>query len=431
MNPILSTVRVTQRNLLRVASRIGERGEALAKHELSVRRIIDDVRSRGDAAVLKYTRKFDGAFLNRGQLLIPAKELETSINRVDKKVLSALQFSLRNLGAAQKSLLSRVSFSRQQNGFKMRLTAKPLSSVGCYIPGGKAVYPSTVLMTAGVAKLVGVSRIVICTPPDARGKVNDILLAAARLCDVNEVYTCGGAQAIAALAYGTETIEKVDKIVGPGGAYVALAKKLVSRDVKIDFFAGPTELIVVADKATDPRLAAWDLIAQAEHGSDGLSCLVTCSEGVAEKVRSEIRRILPQIQRREYVEASMRRGFAAVCSDWETACDFMNEVAPEHLELLTQQARRLADKIQSAGLILIGQDAPAAASDYCIGTDHVLPTARSAKSNGGLSALDFVKPTWTVEGSRNGLRRILRPLEILASAEGLLNHYYSVESRFA
>jgi histidinol dehydrogenase len=286
-------------------------------------------------------------------------------------------------------------------------------------------------MTAGLARLTGVRRIAICTPPDSTGKVNDAILAAANLCEVDEVYRCGGPQAIAALAYGTETIAKVEKIVGPGGTYVALAKKLVSRDVTIDFFAGPTELLVAADKTTDPNLVAWDLIAQAEHGPDSLSGLVTCSQNVAERVRTEIKRLMPRIQRRKYVEASLRRGFAAVCGDWETACNFVNEVAPEHLELLTHQARNICERIDAAGLIFIGENSPAAASDYCIGTNHVLPTNGFAKSNGGLTALDFVKPTWVVQGSRKGLRSILEPLCTLASAEGLINHYYSVESRFA
>lgn len=430
MKRLLPSFRVEKHDLRTVASRIRNRYLGRSENETLTRRIIGDVRRRGDRAVVEYTRKFDGALLRPGQLRIPTREIAKSLERVDPGVLSALRLALRNLEALQRQILAGVRYSSRVNGFAARLTPKPLPSVGCYIPGGRAAYPSTVLMTAGLARLAGVPRIVLCTPPNSAGKVNDAVLAAAGLCGVNEAYRCGGAQAIAALAYGTKTIRKVEKIVGPGGVYVALAKRLVSRDVAVDFFAGPTELVVVADQTTEPKLAAWDLIAQAEHGSDSFIGLVTCSQDVADDIRSQVIRILPRTARRKYVEASMERGFAAVCSDWQTACDFANEIAPEHLQLLTQNAHKLSEKINSAGLILNGPYAPAAASDYCLGTDHVLPTGGFARSNGGLTVLDFVKPTWTVEGSRNGLKNLLRPLKVLASTEGLLNHYYSVESRF-
>jgi histidinol dehydrogenase len=320
------------------------------------------------------------------------------LERIGQPLLSALRFSLKRLEVLQGELLSKATFSSELNGFHMRLALKSLSSVGCYVPGGRATYPSTLLMTAGLAKLAGVPRVVVCTPPDSTGAVNDAVLAAASLCNVDEVYRCGGVQAIAALAYGTNTIHRVEKVVGPGGIFVALAKKVVSGDVAIDSFAGPTELIVIADETTDPKLVAWDLVAQAEHGADCLSGLVTCSEDVVKNVRSEIEQILPQIERRKYVESSFVRGFSALCEDLDEACEFVNQVAPEHLELLTENARTLSDKIQNAGLILIGPFAPASATDYCIGSNHVLPTGGYAKSHAGLSSLDFVRPTWTIEG---------------------------------
>lgn len=430
MKPMLSPIRVSMENYRRVASKIRKRTLASSKQEQLVRKIISNVQRRGDKALLEYTRKFDRARLRKHQLRVSELEIENAIQRVDSELISALRLSLQRLQFTQQELLSRINYSREMNGFKMRLTSTPLSSVGCYIPGGRAAYPSTVLMTAGLAKLAGVRRVVVSTPPDSTGAVNDAILAAAKLCGADEVYRCGGAQAISALAYGTSTIRKVDKIVGPGGVYVALAKKLVSKDVAIDFYAGPTEITVVADQSTDPRLAAWDLIAQAEHGADTLPCLVTSSEAIASRVRLEINGILPRIERRRFVEGSLASGNSAICDNWDTACSFMNQIAPEHLELLTANPYALGGKISSAGLILIGPDAPAAASDYCIGTDHVLPTGGFARMCAGLSVLDFVKPTWIVEGSRKGLQSILKPLKSIATVEGLPNHYLSVESRF-
>ncbi len=430
MRPLLPKVRVTQDNFKKVAANVRSQVQGLPRKEALVRRIISDIRKRGDRAVVDYTRRFDGANLRQDQLRIPRGEIAKAQERVGQPLLSALRFSLQRLEVLQGELLSKGTFSSEFNGFHLRLALKPLSSVGCYVPGGRAIYPSTILMTAGLAKLAGVPRVVICTPPDSTGAVNDAVLAAASLCKVDEVYRCGGVQAIAALAYGTNTIHRVEKVVGPGGIFVALAKKVVSGDVAIDFFAGPTELIVLADETTDPRLAAWDLVAQAEHGADCLSGLVTCSENVVESVRSEIEQILPQIERRKYVESSFVRGFSALCDNWDEACEFVNHVAPEHLELLTENARTLSEKIQNAGLILIGPFAPVAATDYCVGSDHVLPTGGFAKSHAGLSSLDFVRPTWTIEGSSEGLESVLQPLQVLTTAEGLPNHYRSVESRF-
>lgn len=427
---ILPVIAVTNQNYQSVARKIRRRTSGSAKQDALVNHIIAEVKKRGDAAVLDYTRKFDGPKLMKQQLRVPQAAIMKAAERVDREILEALRFSLQRLDASQRQLLSKLSFSTEMNGFTMRLAAKPLASVGCYVPGGRAAYPSTVVMTAGLAKLAGVERVVVCTPPDSSGAINDAILAATELCGVDEVYRCGGVQAIAALAYGTKTIPKVEKIVGPGGAYVALAKRNVSRDVPIDSFAGPTEITVAIDETGDARSAAWDLIAQAEHGEDCLITLVTVSESVASKVSDEIVKALPSLARRKFVEASLRRGVGAVCEDWETACDFISELAPEHLELLTENRKQMAEKIRSAGLILLGEYAPGAASDYCIGTDHVLPTGGFAANHSGLSILDFLKLTWTIEGSREGLQSVLGPLKALTTAEGLPNHYLSVECRF-
>ena len=283
----------------------------------------------------------------------------------------------------------------------MRTVPEALASVGCYIPGGRAAYASTVLMTAGVAKLAGVKRVVVCYPPDPQGRVNAAILAAADICGVDEIYRVGGAQSVAAMAYGTESIAKVGKIVGPGGIYVSVAKKLVSSDVPIDFFAGPTELVVMGDGSTDPRMAAWDLVGQAEHGEDTLCGLVTWNRELAEEVAARLRpsRRAP---RGRFVREALERGFTALCADRETACSLVNSVAPEHLELLVDDPGEMSEMVENAGLMLKGKYAPCAASDYCIGTDHVIPTLGYAKVRSGLSALDFVKLNWSVEGTKGG-----------------------------
>lgn len=430
MTELLPKIAVRPEGVLELVSKIRKSSHDLSKVESRVRRVIADVRKRGDRALVDYTRKFDGVTLSKKDLTVRKREISGATRRVEKKLLSAMKFSLRRLQSAQGGLLKRLDYSQVSGGFTMRLISRPLSSLGCYIPGGRAAYASSVLMTAGLARVAGVKRIVLCTPPDAEGQVNPAILAAASLCGVDEVFRVGGAQAIAAMAYGTETVGTVDKIVGPGGIYVAVAKQLVSCDVPIDFFAGPTELVVAADESSNPRSVAWDLVGQSEHGQDSICGLVTWSDSLADEVRGEIERIVPGVQRREYVEGCLKKGFAAVCVDRRRAADLINALSPEHLQLMMANPEGFAGLIENAGLILNGEYSPCAASDYCVGTDHVIPTEGFARFRGGLSALDFVKTIWMVEGSRKGLRRIIPALKTLAYAEGLPNHSLSVESRF-
>jgi histidinol dehydrogenase len=430
MKELIPLIRVKRRDAVRVASQIRRRADDLLPAEKRVSDIVADVRKNGDAALFRYSQEFEGVDLRGAGLAIPADEIKEAGQRVDGALLDAMRFSLRRIRRTQGQLLERLSFSYVSEGYVIRTAPKPIPSVGCYIPGGRAAYASTVLMTAGVAKLAGVKRVVLCTPPGKDGKVKDAILAAASVCGVDEVYRVGGAQSIAALAYGTKTVKRVSKIVGPGGFYVSVAKRLVSAETMIDFFAGPTELIVVGDSTTDPRLAAWDLVGQAEHGGDSICGLVTWDSKLASRVRSEVARIVPKVERREFVEACLARGFTALCPDGETAAELLNALAPEHLQLMIKSARDYAPLIENAGLILSGEYAPCAASDYCIGTDHVIPTEGYAKVRTGLSALDFVKLNWVVEGTRRGLRSLLPSLKELALAEGLPNHYRSVESRF-
>ncbi|MGD0638118.1 MAG: histidinol dehydrogenase, partial [Nitrososphaerales archaeon] len=409
--------------------RIRGRRRDLASVEEGAQRIIARVRSGGDAALRELTLELDHAEIE-GRIRLDREEVDGALARVDGGLLDAMRFSLNRIKKTQGQLLRRLSYSYVSDGFVVRTAARGLPSVGCYIPGGRAAYASTVLMTAGVAKLAGVKRVVVCTPPNRDGAINDAILAAASLCGVDEVYRIGGAQSIAALAYGTESVPKVSKIVGPGGLYASVAKRLVSRDVQIDFFAGPTEIVVVGDQTTDARVAAWDLVGQAEHGQDSLCGLITWDPELAESVRGEVIRISSGVERGEFVKGALTRGFTVVCRDRDAAAEIVNALAPEHLELMMEDPGAFSEKVENAGLVLTGMYAPCAASDYCVGTDHVIPTEGYAAIRSNLSVLDFVKLNWTVEGTKAGLKAVLPSLKVLAEAEGLPNHYRSAESRF-
>lgn len=428
MSEALPLVEIEKGGVQSFAAKVRGRVRGQPRVEQEAARILAEVREGRDRALRRITRELDRASVDK--LRVPDAELRDALRDEDPELVQALKFSLNRIRKTQSQLLGRLSFSYVSDGFVVKVVPKPLRSVGCYVPGGRAAYASTVLMTAGVAKLAGVDRVVVCSPPSPDGRVNPAILAAASICGVDEVYSVGGAQAIAAMAYGTESVEKVQKIVGPGGLYASVAKKLVANDVSIDFFAGPTELVVVGDGSTDVKTTAWDLVGQAEHGEETLCGLVTWDRGLAQKVRTETSRISGDVERGEFVRKALARGFVALCEDREQAADLVNAIAPEHLEVLCEDGRGFAAKVRDAGLVLVGEYAPCAASDYCIGTDHVIPTDGYAKLRSGLSVLDFVKLNWVVEGSRDGLRRVVPSLKSLASAEGLPNHYLSVQKRF-
>ncbi len=430
MNPILPLVRVSRRNFAAEAARIRDRVRVSAETHGLVFDIISDIKKRGDAALLEYAQRFDGIKLQKNELRVEDSEIDEAFDSVGPELVRALRFSMRRIRKVQLALFPRARRLVRSEGFTVTARWRPLPSVGCYAPGGRAAYASSVLMTAGVAKFAGVPRVVLTTPPQRDGRVSPAVLAAAKVAGVDEVYRVGGAQAISALAYGTESLSRVAKIVGPGGVYVSVAKRLVAADVATDFYAGPTELIVFADEYCNPRFPAWEMIGQAEHGADTLCGLVTYSEDYANEVRAEILKLLPTLERREHVQASLGRGFSAVCDSESTACGFIDAVAPEHLEILTRDYLRVGERVERAGLKLLGPYSPCAASDYVAGTDHVIPTAGFSATRGTLSVLDFQKLDWSLLGTEAGLRGVIQPLKALAYAEGLPNHYLSTRSRF-
>jgi histidinol dehydrogenase len=335
------------------------------------------------------------------------------------------------LAKSELALLRRLKgIALSFEGVRIDRQIKPVSSVGCYIPGGRARYPSTAVMCAVPAKIAGVKRIVAISPPRKDGSIDPLTLVAGDICGVGEFYKVGGAHGIAALAYGTQSVRPVSKIVGPGGSFVTAAKVAASGSVSIDMVAGPTELLIYADAAADPRLVAFDLISQAEHGPDTICGLATTSDKLAGQVQSEVQSLMTRITRSDIVRSSLEQnGFLAVCRSESDCIEFVNEFAPEHLEIMSKNADRVAKKISTAGLVLVGENTPSSASDYCLGSNHVLPTLGFGKSRASLSVLDFVKIVNKVKASRAGLKKIEQPLREMAGAEGLLNHYEAVKAR--
>ena len=399
--------------------------------ESDVRAIISQVVKKGDAALIELTEKFDKARLDGKALRVTSREIKDSYNEVSQEQVIALKFMKNKVSAFEKLVLKQVGFKTSMGGITVQNILRPIESVGCYVPGGQAAYPSTLVMTVVPAKAAGVPRIVVCSPPNVKGKVNPLILVAADICGVDEVYKVGGAQAIAALAYGTETIKPVCKIVGPGSKYVTTAKVLVSTDVAIDMPAGPSEVIVLADGSADARLIAYDMVSQAEHSGDSVAGLVTTSEKTALQVQKNLVKLTASVPRGEKVsEALEKYGFIIVCSSMDEAVASVNRFAPEHLEVMAANAEALAGKL-TAGLILIGPYSPVALSDYGSGTNHVLPTCGFAHAFSGLSALDFTRRVSIVESSKAGLGKVKSRIKVITEAENLPNHSKAIEARFS
>jgi histidinol dehydrogenase len=399
--------------------------------ESNIKTIVSTVVKNGDAALIKFTEQFDEARLEAKDLRITAREIKDAYNEVDKEQVAALKFIKNKVSAFEKFTLKQAGFKTSQDGVRVQNVMRPIESVGCYVPGGQAAYPSTLVMTVVPAKAAGVPRIVVCSPPNVKGKVNALILAAADICGVDEIYKVGGAQAIAALAYGTETIKPVCKIVGPGSKFVTTAKILVSTDVAIDMPAGPSEVIVLADSSADARLIAYDMVSQAEHGGDSVAGLVTTSEKTALQVQKNLVKLTASAPRSEKVsEALEKYGFIVVCGCMDEAVALVNRFAPEHLEVMAANAKALAEKL-TAGLILIGPYSPVALSDYASGTNHVLPTGGFAQAFSGLSALDFTRRVSIIESSKAGLAKVKSSIKIMTEAESLPNHYKAIEARFS
>ena len=399
------------------------------QHRKKVESIILDVQKRKDKALKEYEKKFSGAKLR--SFRVTKSEIKDAYSKVTKEQIAAIKIAKKRLERTESALKSQLqNITIKIDGIKITKVFVPLERVGCYIPGGGARYPSTAMMSIVPAKIAGVKKIIAVSPPNKNGLIDPLTLVVADLCGVDEFYKTGGAQAIAALAYGTESVPKVDKIVGPGGSFVTLAKLIVNNTVSIDMIAGPTELAIIADSAAEADVVASDLISQAEHSSETMCCLITTSTKLKDFVIKSVEQKIRKIQRRKIVMESLStNGFVAICKTESDVIEFANKLAPEHLEIITKNPQRIAQKITSAGLVLIGKNTPSSASDYLLGSNHILPTSGFGRARGSLSVLDYMKIQSKIESSKMALQKISKYMKSITSAEGLPNHYEAVRIR--
>ena len=401
------------------------------QYETSVKEILDKVKEEKDAAVFAYTAKFDGAELTADTIEVTEAEIEEAYAQVDDTLLTVIRKAKDNIESYHAKQRQNSWFDSKPDGTILGQKITPLHRVGVYVPGGKAVYPSSVLMNVMPAKVAGVDEIIMVTPPGKNGKVSPNTLVAAKEAGVDKIYKVGGAQAIAALAYGTESIPKVDKIVGPGNIYVALAKKAVYGHVSIDSIAGPSEILVVADETANPRYVAADLLSQAEHDELASAILVTTSEKLAHEVSDQVDGFLKELSRADIISKSLDNyGYILLADTMEDVIDVANEIASEHLEIQTKNPFEVMTKIRNAGAIFIGEYASEPLGDYFAGPNHILPTNGTAKFFSPLSVDDFIKKSSIISYSREALQKVHKDIESFAKAEQLTAHANSIHVRF-
>ncbi len=428
----MRTVRLTEETKKNILEDLLKRSPNQYKeYTEKVEAILKDVQENGDKAVFGYTEKFDKAVLTADTVRVTEEEIAEAYEKLPARTVEVIRKAIVNIRAYHEKQRRNSWFDAQPDGTILGQKITPIASVGVYVPGGKAAYPSSVLMNVLPAKVAGVERIAMVTPPGADGKVYEGTLVAAKEAGVTEIYKVGGAQAIGALAYGTESIPKVDKIVGPGNIYVALAKKAVYGHVSIDSIAGPSEILVLADETANPTYVAADLLSQAEHDELASAILITTSEEVAEKVSAEVDRFVAQLSRKAILEKSLENyGYILLADNMNDAIDAVNEIASEHLELVTKDAFTVMTKIKNAGAIFIGEYSSEPLGDYFAGPNHVLPTNGTAKFFSPLEVDDFIKKSSIISYSREALEPIHEDIIDFAKAEGLTAHANSIAVRF-
>lgn len=401
------------------------------QYEKTVADIIANVKEKKNEAVFAYTKQFDGFDLNSQNIRVTEEEIDEAVASMDEEFIAVMEKSAANIRAYHEKQKRNSWFDAKEDGTILGQKITPLDKVGIYVPGGKAAYPSSVLMNAIPAKVAGVGKLVMTTPCNKEGKVNPGTLAAARVAGVDEIYKVGGAQAIAALAFGTESIPKVDKITGPGNIFVALAKKSVYGHVSIDSIAGPSEILVLADETANPKYVAADLLSQAEHDELASAILITTSKKLAEEVSCQVADFVSQLERTAIMEKSLENyGYILVADTMEDAIEAANEIASEHLEILTQNPFEVMTKIKNAGAIFLGEYSSEPLGDYFAGPNHILPTNGTAKFFSPLSVDDFIKKSSIICYSREALEKVHKDIELFATKEGLTAHANSIAVRF-
>lgn len=401
------------------------------QYQKDVDKILEDVNIRRDDALFSYTKKFDKADINASNIKVTKEEIQEAYRQVDSELIDVIRESIRNIKDYHGRQVQQSWFYTKENGILLGQKVSPIENIGVYVPGGKAAYPSSVLMNVIPAVVAGVSRIVMTTPAGEDGSVYPGTLVAAAEAGVDEIYKVGGAQAIGALAYGTESIKKVDKIVGPGNIYVALAKKSVFGHVSIDSIAGPSEILIIADDTANPKYVAADLLSQAEHDELASSILITTSRALAEKVSKEIECFLSKLSRRDIIKKSLDNfAYILIAKTMDEAIETANEIASEHLEIMTEDPYLLMTKIKNAGAIFLGPYSSEPLGDYFAGPNHVLPTNGTAKFFSPLSVDDFIKKSSVISYSKDALEPVYKDIVKFANAEGLTAHANSVAIRF-
>ncbi len=401
------------------------------QYESAVAEIIETVKKGGDEALFSYTEKFDHCKMNAAHIRVTREEIDEAYQKVDADFVEVMKKSAANIRAFHEKQLRNSWFDPKPDGTILGMKILPIAIAGVYVPGGKAAYPSSVLMNVLPAKVAGVERIIMTTPPGADGKVNPGTLVAAHIAGVDEIYKVGGAQAIAAMAFGTQSIPKVDKITGPGNIFVALAKKACFGYVSIDSIAGPSEILVIADETANPRYVAADLLSQAEHDELASAILITTSKTLADQVSVEVDRFVANLSRREIIEKSLNNyGYILLVDSLDEAADTANEIASEHLEILTKDPFAMMTKIRNAGAIFLGEYSSEPLGDYFAGPNHVLPTNGTARFFSPLNVDDFLKKTSIISYSRPALEKIHQDIECFAENEGLTAHANSIRVRF-
>lgn len=427
----MKKINITKENIKEVLASMNRSTGDYGKYEETVSDILKKVRETGDEALFALTRQFDGFDLNAVNIRVTEAEVKEAYTKISPEFVEVMKKSCENITSYHKKQVRQSWIDTRPDGSILGQRITAVDSAGIYVPGGKAAYPSSVLMNIIPAKVAGVERIIMCTPPGKDGKVNPGTLVAADIAGVNEIYKVGGAQAIAAMAYGTESVPKVCKITGPGNIFVALAKKAVVGTVGIESIAGPSEILVLADDTANPVYAAADLLSQAEHDPLASAILVTDSEALADKIKAEIDKFLPKLSRCGIIEESLDNfGFLLVADNMDTATDMVNAIAGEHLEILTANPFETMTRIKNAGAIFLGEYSSEPLGDYFAGPNHTIPTNGTAKFFSPLSVDDFIKKSSIISYSRAALEKVHKDIELFAREEGLTAHENSIKVRF-
>ena len=419
----------TRTNLLE--SLLKRSPNSYGQYEQTVNEIISNVREKGDEALFDYTSRFDKCVITKDSIQVTAEEIKEAYEKIDPALVEVMKKSAANITKFHQKQLHNSWIAPEENGTILGQKITPIELSGVYVPGGKAAYPSSVLMNVLPARVAGVSRIIMTTPPGKDGKVNPGTLVAADIAGVNEIYKVGGAQAIAAMAFGTESVPRVDKITGPGNIFVALAKKACFGYVSIDSIAGPSEILVLADETANSRYVAADLLSQAEHDEMASAILITTSKELAQQVSDEVTAFVQQLSRKEIIEKSLENyGYILIAEGMEQAIDAANEIASEHLEILTKNPYEVMTKIKNAGAIFLGEYSSEPLGDYFAGPNHILPTNGTARFFSPLNVDDFLKKTSIISYSQDALSKVHKDIELFAEKEGLTAHANSIKVRF-